>query len=126
MGNTNTRISSYFKNIKLTLLTKKDKCPLKFSDYKNHAGENFVYFKPTKNFNNRVFTLEIFKEKKNTLNTVQLHEIIIDNFDEYNRDIISYNQFITDIDSNEVIFRYDDKMYLKEVVYKVNSSELIN
>ena len=125
MGNNNTHMYNSFRNIKLTLITKKNKHILKFSEFKNFSGENFIYFKVVKPFNERVFTLEIFKEEKNMLNTVQVYQIVINDFENFNKGEKKYYQYKADIDSNEIIFRYDDKFLLDEVVYKVNSRELI-
>ena len=59
------------------------------------------------------------------LNTVQVYQIVINDFEHFNKGEKKYYQYKADIDSNEIIFRYDDKFLLDEVVYKVNSRELI-
>lgn len=99
----------------------------KFQKIETFNGENFLYFIPNKNFNYTDFKLEIFKKNIHALNDMQLHDININlnDFKDYVRDKKEMYEYSRNLGSGLIVFRYTKTLQLKELMYKVNSTDIL-
>ena len=99
----------------------------KFKKIESFNGENFLYFTPCKTCNFTEFKLQIFKKNPDALNSMQLYNIHIDlnHFKEYLRDNKEMYEYSQELESGSIVLRYTKNLLLKEIMYKVNSKEIL-